>query len=164
MVAPFQAYMIPLVKIYGGMFGMTNKLTMVAIIAAGLNLPFAIFLIRGFLNSIPIEIEEAAHIDGCTTAMTFFHIVLPMLKPILITLSVFIAMGVWNDYLVSSLFLFNQEKRTLALVIRVFMAEYSVDYAPMMAGLLLSIVPVLVFYIFCQKYILEGVVQGSVKG
>lgn len=87
-----------------------------------------------------------------------------MLTPIQVTLLVFVAMGVWNDYLLSSLFLNTQEMRTLPMMIRVFCAQYSNDYAPMMAGLVMSILPMLIFYLAGQKQILEGVVQGSVKG
>ena len=119
---------------------------------------------RGFLNSIPRDLDEAALIDGCGSIKLYFLIILPMLTPIMITLLVFVAMGIWNDYLLSALFLNTQEKRTLPMMIRVFCAQYSNDYAPMMAGLMMSIVPMLAFYLAGQKHILEGVVQGAVKG
>lgn len=164
MVAPFQVYMIPLVKIYAGILSFNNSILFVAVIALGLNLSFSIFLVRGFLNGIPVEIEQAAMIDGCSYIQSFFRIVFPMLRPIVFTLLVFVSMGIWNDYLISSLFLKQETKRTLALTLRVFINEYSVNYAPMLAGLLMSIIPILIFYILCQKQILEGVVQGSVKG
>lgn len=164
MCAPFQAYMIPLVKLYASGLGLNNSLIPVIYIGAGLNICFSIFLVRGFLNSIPREIDEAALIDGCNSIKLFFHIIQPMLVPIQITLLVFVAMGVWNDYLLSSLFLNTQAKRTLPMMIRVFCAQYSNDYSPMMAGLVMSIVPMLTFYLSGQKHILEGVVQGSVKG
>ncbi len=164
MCAPFQAYMIPLVKIYASQLGLTNSLIPVIYIGLGLNICFSIFLVRGFLNSIPREIDEAALIDGCSSTKLFFHIILPMLTPIQVTLLVFVAMGVWNDYLLSSLFLNTQDMRTLPMMIRVFCAQYSNDYSPMMAGLVMSILPMLAFYLAGQKQILEGVVQGSVKG
>ncbi|MCI6041644.1 MAG: carbohydrate ABC transporter permease [Clostridiales bacterium] len=164
MCAPFQAYMIPLVKIYASQLGMNNSLIPVIYIGLGLNICFSIFLVRGFLNSIPKEIDEAALIDGCSSTKLFFNIIMPMLTPIQVTLLVFVAMGVWNDYLLSSLFLNTQEMRTLPMMIRVFCAQYSNDYAPMMAGLVMSILPMLAFYLAGQKQILEGVVQGSVKG
>lgn len=164
MCAPFQAYMIPLVKLYASTLGFNNSLLPVIYIAVGLNVAFSIFLIRGFLNSIPVEIDQAALIDGCTSTQLFFRIILPMLTPIQVTLLVFVAMGIWNDYLLSSLFLNTQEMRTLPMMIRVFCAQYSNDYSPMMAGLVMSITPMLLFYLVCQKQILEGVVQGSVKG
>ncbi|MDR0928561.1 MAG: carbohydrate ABC transporter permease [Oscillospiraceae bacterium] len=164
MCAPFQAYMIPLVKLYAAKLGFNDSPIPVIYIGTGLNICFAIFLVRGFLNSIPREIDEAALIDGCSSPKLFFHIILPMLAPIQITLLVFVAMGVWNDYLLSSLFLNTQDKRTLPMMIRVFNAQYSNDYSPMMAGLVMSIIPMLAFYLAGQKHILEGVVQGSVKG
>ena len=164
MVAPFQVYMIPQVKIYAGALGFSNSLFIVAYIAVGLNLPFAVFLYNGFIEGIPVELDEAARIDGCSFTKTFFRIILPLLKPIIITLTVFVAMGVWNDYLMSSLFLTKTETKTLAIAIKTFLTNHSAEYAPMMAGLLLSILPVLIFYLIGQKYIIEGVVAGSVKG
>ncbi len=164
MVAPFQVYMIPQVKIYAGQMGFSNSLAVVAYIAIGLNIPFAVFLYNGFVEGIPEELDEAARIDGCSFTRTFFLIILPLLKPIIITVTVFVAMGVWNDYLMSSLFLTKQETKTLAIAIKTFLTNHSAEYAPMMAGLLLSIVPVLIFYLAGQKYIIEGVVAGSVKG
>ena len=120
MCAPFQAYMIPLVKIYASQLGMNNSLIPVIYIGLGLNICFSIFLVRGFLNSIPREIDEAALIDGCSSTKLFFNIIMPMLTPIQVTLLVFVAMGVWNDYLLSSLFLNTQDMRTLPMMIRVF--------------------------------------------
>ena len=164
MCAPFQAYMIPLVKLYASTLGLNNSPIPVIYIGVGLNICFSIFLVRGFLNSIPRELDEAALIDGCGSIRLYFLIILPLLTPILITLLVFVAMGIWNDYLLSALFLNTQEKRTLPMMIRVFCAQYSNDYSPMMAGLMMSIVPMLLFYLMGQKHILEGVVQGAVKG
>lgn len=164
MVAPFQVYMIPLVKIYAGQLGFSNSLPIVAYIGIGLNIPFAVFLYNGFIEGIPKELDEAALIDGCSFTGTFFKIILPLLKSIIITVTVFVAMGIWNDYLMSSLFLTKQETKTLAIAIKTFLTNHSAEYAPMMAGLLLSIVPVLIFYLIGQKYIIEGVVAGSVKG
>ena len=164
MCAPFQAYMIPLVKLYASTLGFNNSPIPVVYIGTGLNICFSIFLVRGFLNSIPRDLDEAALIDGCGSIRLYFSIILPMLTPILITLLVFVAMGIWNDYLLSALFLNTQDKRTLPMMIRVFCAQYSNDYSPMMAGLMMSIMPMLVFYLMGQKHILEGVVQGAVKG
>ncbi|MBP5159386.1 MAG: carbohydrate ABC transporter permease [Lachnospiraceae bacterium] len=164
MVAPFQVYMIPLVKIFAGGLGFSNSLLVVAYIAIGLNIPFAVFLYNGFVEGIPRELDEAALIDGCSFTRTFFHIILPLLKPIIITVTVFVAMGVWNDFLMSSLFLTKTNTKTLAIAIKTFLTNHSAEYAPMMAGLLLSILPVLIFYLIGQRHIIEGVVAGSVKG
>lgn len=164
MVAPFQVYMIPLVKIYGGTLGLSNNLILVAYIAAALNIPFAVFLYNGFAAGIPIELDEAARIDGCSFTKTYFKIIFPLLKPIMITVMVFVALGAWNDYLMTSLFLTKMETRTLAIAAFTFLSNHTADYSPMMAGLLLGIIPILIFYFIGQKYIIEGVVAGSVKG
>ncbi len=164
MVAPFQVYMIPLVKLYGGFFGLSNTRFIVVYIAAGLNIPFAVFLYHGFIEGIPAELDEAATIDGCSFTKTFFQIILPLLQPIIITVTVFVAMGIWNDYLMTSLFLTKMHTRTLALAIKTFLTNHTAEYAPMMAGLFMSVLPVLIFYLIGQKYIIEGVVAGSVKG
>lgn len=164
MVAPFQVYMIPLVKIFGGMLGMSNKLMMVVYVAIGLNVPFSVFLYHGFTEGIPEELDEAAKIDGCSITRTFFSIIFPLLKPIMITVMVFVALGAWNDYLMTSLFLTNTATKTLALAAFTFLTNHTADYSPMMAGLVLGIIPVLTFYLLGQKYIIEGVISGSVKG
>lgn len=164
MVAPFQVYMIPLVKIYGGSLGMSNKLITVIYVGIGLTIPFSVFLYRGFLNSIPKELDEAALIDGCSMKKTFFRIILPLMKPIMVTVMVFVGLGSWNEYLMTSLFLTKAETRTLSIAAFTFLTNRSADYSPMMAGLTLGIIPILFFYLFGQKYIIEGVVQGSVKG
>lgn len=164
MVAPFQVYMIPLVKIYGGTLGLSNNLMLVAYIAAALNIPFAVFLYNGFAAGIPIELDEAARIDGCSFTKTYFKIIFPLLKTIMITVMVFVALGAWNDYLMTSLFLTKMETRTLAIAAFTFLSNHTADYSPMMAGLLLGIIPILIFYFIGQKYIIEGVVAGSVKG
>jgi len=164
MVAPFQVYMIPLVKIFAGALGFSNNIWTVAYVAIGLNVPFAVFLYSGFVEGIPSELDEAARIDGCGFTRTFFHVIMPLLKPIIITVTVFVAMGVWNDFLMSSLFLTKADTKTLAIAIKTFLTNHSAEYAPMMAGLLLSVLPMLIFYLLGQKYIIEGVIAGSVKG
>ncbi len=164
MVAPFQVYMIPLVKIYGGFFGLANNWLMVSYIALGLNIPFAVFLYNGFASGIPEELDEAAKIDGCSLVRTYFAIIFPLLKPIMITVMVFVGLGVWNDYLMTSLFMTKTETKTLAIAAFTFLTNHTADYSPMMSGLVLGIIPVLIFYFIGQKYIIEGVVAGSVKG
>lgn len=164
MVAPFQVYMIPLVKIYGGTLGMANKLSMVIYISIAMNIPFAVFLYNGFVEGIPIELDEAAKIDGCGITRTFFYIIAPILRPIMVTVVSFVSLGVWNDYLMTSLFLTREKTKTLSIAAFTFLTNHSADYSPMMAGLVLSIIPVLLFYLFGQKYIISGAVSGSVKG
>lgn len=164
MTAPFQTYMIPMVQLYGGKLGLSNNLITVIYVAIALNIPFSVFLYTGFMKTIPKELDEAALIDGCGMVRTFFLIIFPLLKSILITGAVFVVLGVWNDYLMSSLFLSKEEVKTLPLAIYTFLNVHSADYAPMMAGLIMSLLPVLIFYLIGQKYIIEGIVAGSVKG
>lgn len=164
MVAPFQVYMIPLVQIYAGNFGLSNNLFVVTYIAVGLNLPFAVFLYKGFIEDISEQLDDAARIDGCSFELIYVRIILPLLKPIIVTVTVFVALGVWNDYLMSSLFLTKAQNKTLAIAVKTFLTNHSAEYSPMMAGLFLGILPIIAFYLFGQKYIIEGVVAGSVKG
>ena len=164
MTAPFQTYMIPMVQIFGGKLGMSNNLITVIYVAIALNIPFSVFLYTGFMKTIPKELDEAALIDGCGMVGTFFHVIFPLLKSILITGAVFVVLGVWNDYLMSSVFLSKENVKTLPLAIYTFLNVHSADYAPMMAGLIMSLLPVLIFYLIGQKYIIEGIVAGSVKG
>jgi len=164
MTAPFQTYMIPMVQILGGKLGMSNSLITVSYVAIALNIPFSVFLYTGFMGSIPKELDEAALIDGCGMIRTFSHVIFPLLKSILITGTVFVVLGVWNDYLMTSLFISKEELKTLPLSVYAFLNLHSADYAPMMAGLIMSLIPVLIFYLVGQKYIIEGIVAGSVKG
>lgn len=164
MVIPFQVIMIPLVKIYGSTLGLTNNLWLVVFINIGLNIPFPTFLFCGFIGTIPEELDEAALIDGASQEKTFFRIILPLLKPIIITCTVFTALSIWNDYILSSTFLSLKEVKTLPLMTYAFLANHSADYSPMMAGLVLTMLPVLALYLVGQKYIIEGIVAGSVKG
>lgn len=164
MVIPFQVIMIPLVKIYGSGFGLTNNIFMVTFLHIGLNIPFPTFLYCGFIGGIPEELDEAALIDGATPERTFFNIIFPLLKPITITCVVFTALSIWNDYILASTFLSLKEVKTLPLMTYAFLATHSADYAPMMAGLVLTMLPVLLLYLAGQRYIIEGIVAGSVKG
>ena len=164
MVIPFQVIMIPLVKIYGSALGMANNIWIVTFFHIGLNIPFPTFLYCGFIGSIPEELDEAALIDGASSERTFFNIIYPLLKPITITCVVFTALSIWNDYILASTFLSVKEVKTLPLMTYSFLTTHSADYAPMMAGLVLMMLPVLLLYLIGQKYIIEGIVAGSVKG
>lgn len=164
MVIPFQVIMIPLVKIYGSALGLSNNIWMVILIHIGLNIPFPTFLYCGFIGGIPVELDEAAYIDGCSSEKTFFGIIFPLLKPITITSIIFTALSIWNDYILASTFLTIKEVKTLPLMTYAFLTTHSADYAPMMAGLVLTMLPVLILYLAGQKYIIEGIVAGSVKG
>ena len=118
----------------------------------------------GFLKSVPLEIEEAAMIDGCNPLQTFFMVVFPILKPTAVTVAILNAMWIWNDYLLPYL-LIGSEYRTIPIAVQYLRGGYgSVDMGALMAMLVLSIIPIIIFYLFCQKYIIKGIVAGAVKG
>ncbi|GHV28252.1 hypothetical protein FACS18948_6910 [Clostridia bacterium] len=112
---------------------------------------------------MPAELEEAALIDGCNPAQTFFQIVVPLLRSVLMTVLVLDVLWVWNDYLLPSLVLLSPSQRTLPLSTYSFFSSYSVDFAPLMAGIVLTIIPILCIFLICQKYIVAGVVKGAIK-
>ncbi len=164
MVVPFQVIMIPLLAIYGNMLGLLNSRFVLILMNLGFGTCFAVFLCHGFIKTgVPIALEEAALIDGCTPLQTFFKIVLPLLKPILSTIMILQVLGLWNDYLLPSLVLGKPELYTLPIAIRTFVGTFSSDYGNMMAALVMTVFPVIVVYIALQKYIIGGVVAGAVK-
>ena len=131
----------------------------------GFGAGLAVFMFTGFVKSIPLEIEEAAMIDGCTPVQTFFQVVFPILKPTAITVAILQAMWIWNDYLLPYLVLDIKKYKTIPIAIQYLKGGYgSIDWGAMMAMLVLAIIPIIIFYIACQKYIIEGVVAGAVKG
>lgn len=162
MIVPFQAVMIPLVSIYGRLNLMNSKWVLM-FMYMGFGQAFAIFIFHGFIKNIPLEMEEAALIDGCNRMQSFFKIVFPLLKPVIITVLILDVLWIWNDYLLPSLVLLSPTERTLPLSTYNFFTSYSVDFAPLMAGIVLTILPVLVVYLFAQKQIVKGVVQGAIK-
>jgi len=162
MIVPFQAVMIPLVSIYGNLDLMNSKWVLM-FMYMGFGQAFAIFIFHGFIKNIPLEMEEAALIDGCNKMQSFFRIVFPLLKPVIITVLILDVLWIWNDYLLPSLVLLSPAERTLPLSTYNFFNSYSVDFAPLMAGIVLTILPVLIVYLFCQKHIVKGVVQGAIK-
>ncbi|MFC9712153.1 carbohydrate ABC transporter permease [Paenibacillus sp. JNUCC31] len=162
MIIPFQAIMIPLVKIYGSLGMLDNKWSLIYMYI-GFGSPLAVFIYHGFIKSIPLELEEAALMDGCGRVQTFFRIVLPVLLPTSVTITVLNVLWIWNDFLLPSLVLTSSEQRTLPLSTFYFYGTYTVDYGPLMAGLVLTLLPVLIVYLFAQKYIIQGVMQGSIK-
>mgnify|MGYP000853103792 CR=1 FL=1 len=162
MIIPFQALMVPLVKIYGTLGVLNNQATLIYMYL-GFGAPMAVFIYHGFIKSVPLEIEEAAMIDGCTQIRTFFKIVFPLVKPITFTVIILDVLWIWNDFLLPSLVLIKPAQRTLPLSTFYFFGTYTVDYGLLMAGLLMTILPVIVIYLFLQKYIIQGVMQGSIK-
>lgn len=162
MIIPFQALMIPLVKIYGSLQLLNSKWTLIYLYL-GFGAPLAVFIYYGFIKSIPLELEEAALIDGATNLTTFFKIVFPLLKPTTMTIIILDILWIWNDYLLPSLILIAPESRTLPLTTFYFYGTYSVSHNLLMAGLMLTILPVIIIYLFMQKQIISGIVQGSIK-
>lgn len=162
MIVPFQAVMIPLVSIYGNMDLLNSKWILI-FMYVGFGQAFAVFVFHGFIKNIPIEMEEAAFIDGGNRIQIFFRIVFPLLTPVIVTILILDILWIWNDYLLPSLVLLSPSQRTLPLSTYSFFQSYSVDYAPLMAGIVLTILPILVVYLFCQKQIVKGVVQGAIK-
>lgn len=164
MIIPFQAIMIPLVSIYGGTLNILNHRITLIFMHTGFSMAMSVFMFHGFIKgNVPIALEEAAYIDGCTRSQTFFKIVLPLLKPIISTMVILNSMAFWNDFLLPSLVLTDKKLLTLPLSTYSFYGTYSADYGTIMAGLLLCVIPILILYIVLQKQIIGGVVAGAVK-
>ncbi|NMO94359.1 carbohydrate ABC transporter permease [Paenibacillus lemnae] len=162
MIVPFQMVMFTMTKV-ANVLNLDNPLGII-IIYLGFGCGLSVFLYSGFVKSIPIEIEEAVMIDGGNPREMFFKVVFPILKPIAITVAILNVMWIWNDYLLPYLVI-GTEYKTIPIAIQYLKGGYgSIDMGAMMAMLVLAIVPVVVFYLFCQRYIIEGVVAGAVKG
>ena len=163
MVVPFQMVMFPLSKTADTL--RLNTPWTIPIIYLGFGAGLAVFMFVGFVKSIPLDIEEAAVIDGCSPLRIYFDVVLPLLKPTLVSVGVLELMWVWNDYLLPYLVLDLTEYRTLPIHIQYLKGSYgTVDLGATMALILMSIIPVIVFYLTCQKHIIKGVAAGAVKG
>lgn len=164
MIIPFQAIMIPLVSVYGATLNVLNHRITLIFMHTGFSMAMSVFMFHGFVKgSIPVALEEAAYIDGCTRTQTFFKIVFPLLKPIISTMAILNALAFWNDFLLPSLVLSDKKLLTLPLSTYSFYGTYSADYGTIMAGLLLCVIPILILYIVLQKQIISGVVAGAVK-
>ena len=163
MVVPFQMVMFTLAKTADTL--KLNTPWTIPIVYLGFGAGLAVFMFTGFVRALPLEIEEAAAIDGCGPLRTFFRVVFPMLKPTMISVGVLEIMWVWNDYLLPYLVLDINKYRTIPIHIQYLKGSYgTVDLGATMALIMLSIVPVIVFYLTCQKYIIKGVAAGAVKG
>ena len=164
MVIPFQVLMIPLVSLYGGLLGILDHRMTLIFMHVGFSLSMATFMFHGAIHTnVPLALEEAATIDGCTSWQTFWKIVFPMLKPTIATIAIIDAMAFWNDYLLPSLVLGRKELYTLPIATQVFYGTFSTDIGLIMAALLLAMLPILLLYLFLQRYIVEGVTAGAVK-
>ena len=164
MIVPFQMVMFTMSKL-ANTFHLNNPVGMV-ILYLGFGAGLSVFMFVGFIKSIPLDIEEAAMIDGCNPLQTFFGVVMPILKPTAITVAILNAMWIWNDYLLPYLVIgLSTPYKTIPVSVQYLVGSYGAkDMGSMMALLVLSIIPIIVFYLTCQKYIIEGVVAGAVKG
>ena len=163
MVVPFQMVMFTLSKT-ADRLNLNNPWN-ICIIYLGFGAGLAVFMFTGFMKSVPMEIEEAAMIDGCNPIQIFFKVVFPILKPTMISTAILETMWVWNDYLLPTLVLDIKTYRTIPMAIQYFRGSYGkVEMAPMMACIMITVLPVIVLYLLCQKYIIDGVVAGAVKG
>lgn len=162
MIVPFQMVMFTMSKT-ANVLGLDNPIGII-LIYLGFGAGLSVFMFSGFIKSIPVEIEEAAMIDGCSPIQTFFLIVFPILKPTAITVSILNTMWIWNDYLLPYLVIGNKYK-TIPIAVQYLQGGYgSKDMGALMAMLVLAIIPIVVFYLSAQKYIIKGVVSGAVKG
>ena len=163
MVVPFQMVMFTLAQTADSL--KLNTPYNICIIYLGFGAGLAVFMFCGFVKSIPIEIEEAAMIDGCGPLRTFFLVVLPMMKPTYISLGILETMWIWNDFLLPYLTLDTNKYKTIPIIIQYMKGSYGrVDMGAIMAALIMAVIPVVVFYLLCQKHIIKGVAAGAVKG
>ena len=163
MVVPFQMLMFTLATT-SDMLKLNTPFN-IWVIYLGFGAGLAVFMFTGFMKSIPVEIEEAAMIDGCNPFQTFFLVVLPILKPTMISVGILETMWVWNDYLLPYLVLDRKKYSTIPILIQYFKGSYGrVEMGPMMACIILTVLPIIIVYLICQKHIIKGVVAGAVKG
>lgn len=163
MVIPFQSIMIPLMKV-GSWFHLVNSIPGIWVCYIGFGSSMTIFLYHGFVKSIPLEIEEAAVVDGCTPYGVFWRIVFPLLKPMTMTIVILNSLWIWNDFLLPQLMLSRAGLRTIPLSTFAFFGQYMKQWDLALAGLVMGVLPIVLFFLFLQKHIIEGITAGSVKG
>ena len=163
MVVPFQMLMFTLSNM-ANTLGFNTPFN-ICFIYLGFGAGLAVFMFAGFVKTIPLEIEEAATIDGCNPLQTFFHVVLPIMKPTYISVGILETMWVWNDYLLPYLVLDRTKYQTIPILIQYFRGGYGkVEMGPMFACIIMVIIPIVIMYLLCQRYIINGVISGAVKG
>lgn len=163
MLIPFSSIMIPLYRVVLA-FHIKNSLIGLSFVYSGLGVSMAIFLYHGFVKGIPIDLEEAAAIDGCNNIKTFSHIVFPMLKPITATICITNVLWIWNDFLLPLINISDNKKYSLLLSTNTLFGQYSSDWTAILSALILAAIPVIIFYAIFQKQILKGIAEGAVKG
>jgi raffinose/stachyose/melibiose transport system permease protein len=162
MIIPFQSIMIPLIKTAGNL-GILNSIWGLVIMYLGFGSGMTIFLYHGFIKGIPLELEEAAIIDGCSRFGVFWRIVFPLLKPITVTIVILNSLWIWNDFLLPSLVLQDPELRTIPLATFFFFGQYTKQWDLALAALVIGIIPLLIFFFTMQKHIIQGITSGSIK-
>lgn len=163
MLIPFSSIMIPLYRVVLALH-IKNSLAGLSFVYSGLGVSMAIFLYHGFVKGIPIDLEEAAAIDGCNNIKTFSHIVFPMLKPITATICITNVLWIWNDFLLPLINISDNKKYSLLLSTNTLFGQYSSDWTAILSALILAAIPVVIFYAIFQKQILKGIAEGAVKG
>lgn len=163
MMVPFQMRMTPLYKMILKM-GLMNNLFGVVCIYMGSLAPMAVFILTGFIKSVPRELEEAAYLDGAGVYQTYFTIVFPLLKSALVTVAITNGLSIWNDFLMPMMFLQDRDKLTLTVMLSNFRGMYFNDWSMIFAGVCLIVLPMLIIYLFAQRFIVEGLTGGAVKG
>jgi raffinose/stachyose/melibiose transport system permease protein len=162
MVIPFQSVMIPMVKV-AKVFHLLNSIPGVVVIYFGFGMPLTVFLLHGFVKGIPKELEESAYIDGCTTFQSFFRIVLPLMRTMVVTVIILQTLWIWNDFLLPLLVLFDESIRTIPLGIFSFFGQYLNQWDWALATLIMGMIPIILFFLVLQNYIIKGITAGSVK-
>jgi raffinose/stachyose/melibiose transport system permease protein len=160
---PYQALFLP-IYIIGFKTGLTNTRIGIIMMYIATGMSFGVFLMTSFMSTVPLELEEAAKIDGCTIYKTYFSIVLPLLKPAIATLAILQAFQIWNDYLMANLYINQQELRTLTVAIQALFSQQTSDYTTALAAIVISVLPVTILFISLQKYFVKGMTVGALKG
>ncbi|TVR68065.1 MAG: carbohydrate ABC transporter permease [Spirochaetaceae bacterium] len=163
MLIPFHAIMIPLYQV-ARLLRLSNSLGGMGVIYSGLGVGMAVFMYHGFVKTIPLELEDAASIDGCSGAGVFFRVVFPLLLPITATISIMNVLWMWNDFLLPLIMLRNSRKYTLLLSTNMLFGQYGSDWPAILSALILTVIPVLLIYAVLQKQIIKGIVDGALKG
>ncbi len=160
---PYQALFLP-IYIVGFKIGLTNTRAGVILMYIATGISFGVFLMTSFMSTVPIEIEEAARIDGCSVYRTYFSIVMPLLKPAIATLAIMQSFIIWNDYLMASLFVSSKQLKTLTVAMQALFSQQTSDYTTAMAAIVISVLPIAILFVSLQKYFIKGMTVGAVKG
>ncbi len=160
---PYQALFLP-IYIIGFNLNLTNTRYGIVFMYIATGVSFGVFLMNSFMSTVPIELEEAARIDGCSVFRTYFSIVLPLLKPAMATLVIMQAFQIWNDYLLASLYVSDKQLKTLTVAIQSLFSAQSSDYTTAMAAIVISVLPIAILFLSLQKYFIKGMTVGAVKG